>query len=493
MTSATNGAPRGGAGAAFFASRFGIDEQLCERLLGIALGRGGDYAELYFEHRENGNIVFEDQKVKSAGGGVMSGVGVRVIRGDSIGYAYTEDLSFEAIKTACEAAAHISTAGERNLPVNVGPQSVPSYYPVLNPAAEVGAAEKLAVIRRADEAARRYHPSIVRVDVTLVDELKRVLIASSDGKFVSDVQPMVRFNVGCLSEIDGSRQTARSGGGGRYGMEYFEQVTPESLAVEAAREAVLLQEAVPAPAGVMPVVLGAGDSGILLHEAVGHGLEADFNRKQTSTYSGRVGQLVASPLVTVVDDGTIVNSRGSINIDDEGNPGRRNTLIENGVLRAYMQDRISSKHYRTDPTGNSRRETFRHYPMPRMTNTYMLAGETPPEDIIRSVDKGIYCVAYSGGQVNISNGDFVFSVTEGYLIENGRLGAPIKGVTLIGNGPDVLSKVTAVGTDYKLSDGRWTCGKDGQSVPVGVGMPTVLVSGITVGGTEQAAGGGALS
>ncbi|HLZ70039.1 MAG TPA: metallopeptidase TldD-related protein [Dehalococcoidia bacterium] len=493
MTSQANGAPRGGAGAAFFAGRFGIDEQLCERLLGVALGRGGDYAELYFEHRENGNIVFEDQKVKSAGGGVMSGVGVRVIRGDSIGYAYTEDLSFEAIKAACEAAAHISTAGEQNLPVGIDAAPTPSYYPVLNPAAEVGAAEKLAVIRRADEAARRYHPSIVRVDVSLVDELKRVLIASSDGKFISDVQPMVRFNVGCLSEIDGSRQTARSGGGGRYGMEYFAQVTPEALAIEAAREAVLLQEAVPAPAGVMPVVLGAGDSGILLHEAVGHGLEADFNRKQTSTYSGRVGQLVASELVTVVDDGTIVNSRGSINIDDEGNPGRRNTLIEDGVLRAYMQDRISAKHYRTDPSGNSRRETFRHYPMPRMTNTYMLAGETPPEEIIRSVDKGIYCVAYSGGQVNISNGDFVFSVTEGYLIENGRLGSPIKGVTLIGNGPDVLSRVTAVGTDYKLSDGRWTCGKDGQSVPVGVGMPTVLVSGITVGGTEQAAGGGELS
>jgi TldD protein len=477
--------PRGGPGAAFFASRFALDEHVCERLLAVALSRGGDYAELYFEHRESGNIVFEEQRVKNASGGVMQGLGVRVIRGDAIGYAYTEDLEFEAMQKAAETAAQISTAGERNLPVEVGVRGTPSYYPVLTPTTEVAATEKLAMIRRADEAARSYHPSISRVDVSFVDEIKRVLVASSDGKFVSDVQPMLRFNVGCLSEIDGSRQTARTGGGGRYGMEYFDLTPPESLALEAAREAVLLQEAVPAPAGPMPVVLGAGDSGILLHEAVGHGLEADFNRKQTSTYSGRVGQLVASELVTVVDDGTIPNSRGSINIDDEGNPGRNNLLIEGGVLRAYMQDRISSRHYRTDPSGNSRRETFRHYPMPRMTNTYMLAGESAPDDIIRSVDRGIYCVAYSGGQVNISNGDFVFSVTEGYLIENGRVGAPIKGVTLIGNGPEVLSKVTAVGADFKLSDGRWVCGKDGQSVPVGVGMPTVLVSSITVGGTEQ--------
>jgi len=477
--------PRGAAGAAFFASRFGIDEALSERLLGVALGRGGDYAELYFEHRDSGNIVFEDQQVKNAGGGIMQGVGIRVIRGDSIGYAYTEDLTFEAMKGAAEAAAHISTAGEHNLPVEVKGGDTPSYYPVLNVTTDVAAAEKMTMIRRADVAARRYHPSITRVDVSFVDEIKRVLIASSDGKFVSDVQPMLRFTVGCLSELSGKRQTARTGGGGRYGMDYFERTTPESIAEEAAREAVLQQEAVAAPAGVMPVVLGAGDSGILLHEAVGHGLEADFNRKQTSTYAGRVGQLVASDLVTVVDDGTIESSRGSINIDDEGNAGRYNTLIEGGVLRAYMQDKISSKHYRTDPTGNSRRETFRHYPMPRMTNTYMLAGQSEPDEIIRSVDRGIYCVAYSGGQVNISNGDFVFSVTEGYMIEGGRVTAPIRGVTLIGNGPEVLSKVTAVGSDYKLSDGRWTCGKDGQSVPVGVGMPTVLVSGITVGGTEQ--------
>jgi TldD protein len=247
---------------------------------------------------------------------------------------------------------------------------------------------------------------------------------------------------------------------------------------------VLLQSAIDAPAGTFPVVLGAGDSGILLHEAVGHGLEADFNRKKTSNYSDRVGQSVASSLVTVVDDGTIRNSRGTINVDDEGSLPKKNVLIEEGILQGYMQDRISARHFKVDPSGNGRRETFRHYPMPRMTNTYMLPGSDDPEDIIRSVDRGLYCLSYAGGQVNISNGDFVFSVTEAYMIEGGKRGAPVKGVTLIGNGPDTLSKVTMVGADYQLSDGRWTCGKEGQSVPVGVGMPTVLVSGITVGGTQ---------
>ena len=321
--------------------------------------------------------------------------------------------------------------------------------------------------------------------MTLVDETRRVLIATSDGRLVGDVQPQINLRISCLSEVNGSRQVARAAGGGRYGMEYFTLRPPESLALEAARRAVLLQEAQEAPAGTLPVVLAAGDSGILLHEAVGHGLEADFNRKRTSTYTDRVGQPVASPLCTVVDDGTVLNARGSINIDDEGNPGRANTLIAGGVLQGYMQDRISARHFGVAPSGNARRQSFKHHPMPRMTNTYMLAGETPPEEIIRSVQRGIYCVAYSGGQVNISNGDFVFAVQESYLIEDGHLTAPLRDVNLIGNGPDVLSKVTAVGTDFELSDGGWVCGKYGQGVPVSLGMPTVLVSGITVGGTKQ--------
>jgi len=416
---------------------------------------------------------------------------VRVIVGDAVGYAYTEDLSRESMRRAADTAAQISMRSRAVDPIGVGPSgdSQPQFYPILRESIEAAAADKLAVIRRADEAARAYHPSIARVDITIADETKRILIATSDGRLAGDVQPLVRFNVTCLSEVDGSRQTSRTGGGGRFGMEYFERVSPESLAVEAARQAVLLQEAEEAPAGTLPVVLAAGDSGVLLHEAVGHGLEADFNRKRTSTYSDRVGQSVASSLCTIVDDGTIVNSRGSINVDDEGNPGRANTLIRDGMLEGYMQDRISARHFGVSPTGNSRRQTFKNYPMPRMTNTYMLAGETPPEEIIRSVKRGIYCVAYDGGQVNISNGDFVFGVTEGYLIEDGQITNPIRNASLIGNGPDVLSKVTMVGTDFTLSDGRWTCGKAGQIVPVGVGMPTVLVSGITVGGTKQTAGG----
>jgi TldD protein len=478
----------GGPAAAFFQDTFAIDSTVLTEMLGVALGRGGEYAELYFEYRESGSIVFEDQAVKNVGGGVMQGLGVRVIQGDAVGYAYTEDLSREAMRRAADTAAQISTRNRTIDPVDMTIERPPQFYPVLQESVEAAAADKLAVIRRADRAARAYHPSIARVDISLLDETKRVLIATSDGRLAGDVQPLVRINITCLSEIDDSRQTARTGGGGRFGMEYFSRVTPESLAQEAARQAVLLQEAEEAPAGTLPVVLAAGDSGVLLHEAVGHGLEADFNRKRTSTYTDRVGKSVASELCTVVDDGTILNSRGSLNVDDEGNPGRSNVLIQNGVLQGYMQDRISARHFKVAPTGNSRRQTFKHYPMPRMTNTYMLAGETPPEEIIRSVERGIYCVSYDGGQVNISNGDFVFGVTEGYLIENGRVTAPIRNASLIGNGPDVLSKVTMAGTDFTLSDGRWTCGKAGQSVPVGVGMPTVLVSGITVGGTKAAGG-----
>ncbi len=474
-------APRSG----FFTERFGIDDKIMNDILTVALSRGGDYADLYFEHRQTSSIFFEEQAVKQAGGGVMQGVGVRVVQGDATGYAYTEDLTPEAMRQAADTAAKIASRRDRVGPIGVTSRKVADLYPVRIPSWEAAANDKLAIIRRADVAARAYDPMVQRVVVSFGDEIKHVAIATSDGRLVEDIQPMIRLNVQCLSEKGDSRQTAVGGGGGRLGMEYFEAHTPEEIAQDAARQAVLLQSAVEAPAGQLPVVLGAGDSGILLHEAVGHGLEADFNRKETSNYSGRVGQSVASSLVTVVDDGTIANSRGTINVDDEGNLPKKNVLIEEGILQGYMQDRISARHFGVEPSGNGRRETFRHYPMPRMTNTYMLPGESDPEEIIKSVDRGLYCLSYSGGQVNISNGDFVFSVTEAYLIEGGRVTAPVKNVTLIGNGPETLSKVTMVGTDYELSDGRWTCGKDGQSVPVGVGMPSVLVSGITVGGTKS--------
>ncbi len=474
-----------GSGLDFFRQRYGIDQAVATRLLDAALAQGGDYAELYFEHRTAGNINFEQQAVKSANRSITQGLGVRVLLGEAVGYAYTEDLSTDAMLRAAETAAKIASRGGHTPPQDVVHYETAHYYSPAASSIEVPAADKVALIRRADDAARRFDSSIARVDITLADELKYIAIFTSDGRMTGDVQPMVRFNVSCLSERDGQRQSSRWGGGGRMGLPYFETNRPEDLAAEAARQAVLLQDAVEAPAGTFPVVLAAGDSGILLHEAIGHGLEADFNRKKTSNYSDRIGQVVASELCTVVDDGTITNSRGSINIDDEGNLPGYNVLIENGVLQSYLQDRISAGALGTKPSGNGRRQSFQHYPMPRMTNTYMLGGQSAPDDIIKSVNKGIYCVAFSGGQVNISNGDFVFSVTEGYMIEDGKIARPIRNVNLIGNGPDVLTKVTAVGHDFRLSDGRWTCGKDGQSVPVGVGIPTVLVSGMTVGGTAM--------
>lgn len=468
-----------------FSTRYNIDSAAMSSLLSLALSRGGDFAELFFEHRTQSAISWEDQQVKSASRNVSQGLGIRVVHGDAIGYAYTESLESAAMKKAAETAARIGAGRGDAGPVDATPQLAGvAYYSADDPLTNLPAAAKVALLERADVAARAYDGSIARVDASVADELKYILIARSDGKVVGDVQPLVRINVSALSDRDGSRQVARSGGGGRLGMEYFDRITPEELARDAARQAILQQDAIEAPAGTLPVVLAAGDSGVLLHEAVGHGLEADFNRKGTSNYTGRVGQQVASDLVTVVDDGTIANSRGSINVDDEGNETRRNVLIEGGTLRGYLQDEMSARHFGIAPSGSGRRETFKHYIMPRMTNTFMLPGEDAPEDIVRSVDRGIYCVSYSGGQVNISNGDFVFSVTEAYMIEQGHITSPVRNVTLIGNGPDVLSKVTKVGSDYQLSDGRWTCGKDGQSVPVGVGMPTVLVSGITVGGTK---------
>jgi TldD protein len=471
-------------GANYIRDKFGVDAAIASSVLDTALSMGGDYAELFFEHRDAGNIVYEQQAVKNATRSLSQGMGVRVLAGEAVGYAYTEDLDVPDLRRAAETAARIASRDEKTPPVDVVHYETPQFYSPEGSTVNVPATDKVDLMTRADQAARAYDSSIGRVDINFVDELKHIAIFTSDGRMASDVQPLVRFNVSCLSERDGSRQTARWGGGGRMGMAYFEESTPEALAEEAARQAVLLQSSIEAPAGTFPVVLAAGDSGILLHEAIGHGLEADFNRKKTSNYSGRIGELVASELCTVVDDGTIEQSRGSINVDDEGNMPGKNVVIEDGVLQGYLQDRISAGAFGTKPTGNGRRQSFKHYPMPRMTNTYMLGGESDPEDIIKSVNKGIYCVAFSGGQVNISNGDFVFSVTEGYMIEDGKVTAPIRNVNLIGNGPDVLTKVTAVGHDFALSDGRWTCGKDGQSVPVGVGIPTTLVSGMTVGGTS---------
>jgi TldD protein len=424
--------------------------------------------------------------VRTVGRGVTLGLGVRVLRGDATGYAYTEELAEDRMLEAARTAAQIASSGGGPGPVAITPIVLPSFYSVPRSSLEHPGTEKVELLRRADTAARAADPRIVRVDVSMVEQWKEVLVVSSDGRLARDRQPMLRFTVSVVAEEGKLRQIGRASGAGRFGMEYFQRPgqSPEELGREAARLAIGMLHAEEAPAGPMEVVLGPGESGILLHEAVGHGLEADFNRKRTSNYTDQVGQPVASALCTVIDDGTIGNARGSINVDDEGNPGRRNVLIQDGVLVGYMQDHISAKHFGSDPSGNGRRESYRHEPLPRMTNTILAPGEDDPQDIIRSVKRGVYAKHFSGGQVNISNGDFVFSLTESYLIEDGKITAPLKGVNLIGNGPDVLRKVTMLGSDFKLSDGTWTCGKDGQSVPVGIGTPTVKISEITVGGTR---------
>lgn len=463
-----------------------IDVAIASRLIAEALGSGGEYADLYFEYRSGADFVFEEGRVRTVGQGVVLGLGVRVLRGDATGYAYTEELSEERMREAARTAGQIASGGGAPGPVGLHPVKLPNFYPVAQPSIERPGRDKVELLRRADQAARAADPRIVRVEASLSEEWREVLVVTSDGRFARDRQPMIRFGVTAVAEANGKRQGGRSGGACRRGMDIFEQPTqsPEEHGREAARLAIAMLDAEDAPAGPMPVVLGPGESGILLHEAVGHGLEADFNRKRTSNYTDQIGKPVASALCTVIDDGTLGSARGSINVDDEGHEGRKNVLIENGILVGYMQDRISSRHFKTEATGNGRRESFRHEPLPRMTNTLMMAGQDNPEDIIRSVKRGVYAKRFSGGQVNISNGDFVFSLTESYLIEDGKLTAPLKGVNLIGNGPDVLRKVDMVGSDFELSPGTWTCGKDGQSVPVGIGTPTVKISEITVGGTR---------
>ncbi len=465
-----------------------IDAALANRLLGIALEAGGDYADIYFEFRVSADYSLEDEQVKTLGRGITLGLGVRVMRGDATGYAYCEDLAWEKMAHAARTAGQIA-AGGGHAPVSVSPMAhiaAPSFYAVPTPSLMVAAPEKLELLRAADRAARAFDTRIVKVQASFVESIREVLLFTSDGRMATDLQPILRFGVAAVAEENGKRQSGSGGGGGRYGMDYFANAKTDATAHgrEAARIAIAMLDARDAPAGEMPVVLGPGDSGILLHEAVGHGLEADFNRKETSNYSGQMGKVVASPLCTVVDDATIAGSRGAVNMDDEGYAGQRNVLIENGVLVGYMHDRLSAKHFGILPTGNGRRESFRSMPLPRMTNTSLMGGKDDPEDIIKSVKRGIYAKRFSGGQVNISNGDFLFSLTESYLIEDGKLTAPLKGVNLIGNGPDVLRKVDMLGSDFQLSDGIWTCGKDGQSVPVNVGTPTVRIASITVGGTQ---------
>jgi TldD protein len=461
-----------------------IDAAIAQKLLTVALSKGGNYADLFFEYRAAGGFVFDEGILKSASRGVVLGLGVRVMKGDATGYAYVEELEWEAMKRAATTAAQIATGGRGGEPVAARTLSLPRRYELDQVTLDVPGTAKRALLERAAAAAHAADPRVIKVETSLAEEIREILIVTSDGKLARDVQPLMRFGIRVIAEENGKRQEGSSGGGGRTTIGYFEGKSPEWHAKEAVAQALTMLRAQEAPAGTMEVVLAPGDSGILLHEAVGHGLEADFNRKGTSNYAGQIGKPVASELCTVVDDATLLQSRGSINVDDEGNEPRSSVLIENGKLTDYMHDRLSAEHYKRAPSGNGRRESFACAPMPRMTNTILMAGPHSPDEIVRSVKRGIYAKKFGGGQVDITNGDFVFSLTESYLVEDGKITAPLKGVNLIGNGPDVLRKVVMLGNDVAVSDGIWTCGKDGQSVPVGVGCPTIKISAITVGGTK---------
>ena len=469
----------------YFIDKLGISERLMERCLGEALSAGGDYADLYFESVTSTSLGIDESIVKSASQGISVGCGIRVVSGERTGFAFTDDLSSERLLRAARTAALIANGPAKELASGFrhGAET-PSLYPIAGVASDLEIAAKLKLIQRADKAARDFDPRITQVRAGINDELRRILIAASDGTYASDTQPLARLNVFVIAKDAQGTARGTSGGGGRVTLDFIEGTkSPEHFAREAARTAILQLGAAEAPAGEMEVVLGPGWPGVLLHEAVGHGLEADFNRKKTSAFAGLIGQQVASSKVTVVDIGTMPNRRGSLNVDDEGVPTRETVLIENGILKGFLSDKMNGSLMGQTSTGSGRRESYQHIPMPRMTNTYMLNGDDVPADIIKSVKRGLYAVNFGGGQVDITNGKFVFSASEAYLIEDGVVTRPVKGATLIGNGPEALKYVSMVGNDLALDEGIGTCGKAGQSVPVGVGMPTIKLDRMTVGGT----------
>jgi TldD protein len=474
------------ASLAFFRDRYGVDDRAVARTLDTALARRVDAADLFFEYTTQDSLVLEEGIVKSGDRHVEQGVGVRAIAGERQGYAHSDELSVESLALAAATARAISADAGGAAAVAVRTQRGPhDLYPVEHAPTDVPVDRKVALLDEIDAYARSRDPRIVQVMASCVSELRRVLIARSDGARVADLRPLVRLNVQVIAEDGTRREVGYQGMGGRAGFDALEAPAAwQALVDEAVRIATLNLAAEPCPAGTLTVVLGPGWPGILLHEAIGHGLEGDFNRKRTSAFSDRLGERVAREGVTVVDDGTLPGRRGSLNVDDEGTPTQRTVLIEDGILRGYLQDRLNARLMGMQPTGNGRRESYAHLPMPRMTNTFMLAGADDPEEILRGVDRGIYAVSFGGGQVDITSGKFVFSASEAYRIEHGRLGAPLKGATLIGNGPDVLMRVSRIGNDLALDRGVGTCGKDGQSVPVSVGLPTLRIDELTVGGTQ---------
>jgi TldD protein len=468
-------------------AQFGLTDREIQQALGKVKVRDVDYADLYFESDVSESVSMEEGIVKRAVKSVSQGVGVRATSGEKTGFAYSDELTSRDLEIAADTARYIANSPQGNQPVPVTHRPAPAHdlYPIKTTELEVATSERVDLLNLIDAEARRYDPRIKNVMASFNTEYKRIIVATTDGLMVNDVQPLSRLNVTCIAEENGNRQIGTFGGGGRIGFSYYrEQDRYRQYAREAARQAILNLSATDAPAGVMPVVLAGGWPGILLHEAIGHGLEADFNRKKTSAFSSLIGKRVASDVCTIVDDGTLPFRRGSLNMDDEGTPTKRTVLIERGILRGYITDRLNAKLMGIPLTGNGRRESFQSIPLPRMTNTFMLAGESDPDEIVKSVKKGLYAVSFGGGQVDITNGKFVFSTSEAYLIEDGKITRPVKGATLIGNGPEILTRVSMVGHDLKLDEGIGTCGKDGQSVPVGVGLPTIKVDEITVGGTQ---------
>ena len=468
-------------------ARFGVTDRDIEQALGRVKVSAVDYADLYFEYCQSESVSMEEGIVKRATKSVGQGVGVRATAGEKTGFAYSDELTSKDLNIAADTARYIANSVQGTVPVPVTqrPALPRDLYPHDRATIEVATRERVTLLNAIDAEARRYDPRIKNVMAAYNTEYKVMLVATSDGLMVGDIQPLSRLQVTCIAEENGNRQVGTFGGGGRIGLEYFQNDQRYlHFAREAAREAILNLSAVDAPAGVMPVVLGGGWPGILLHEAIGHGLEADFNRKKTSAFSNLLGKKVASEVCTIVDDGTLPFRRGSLNVDDEGTPTSRTVLIEKGILRGYITDKLNARLMGIPVTGNGRRESYQSVVLPRMTNTFMLAGESDPQDIIKSVKKGLYAVSFGGGQVDITNGKFVFSASEAYLIEDGKITRPVKGATLIGSGPDILKQVSMVGHDLKLDEGIGTCGKEGQSVPVGVGLPTIRIDEITVGGTK---------
>ena len=462
---------------------YALDNQRLQAVFGHIMAHRVDYADLYFQYSRCESWSLEEGIVKSGSFNIDQGVGVRAVSGEKTAFAYSDDISREALAAAAQATRAIARQGGGNA-VQVAKRGIGhNLYAPNDPLASLSDAEKVALLERLERLARARDPRVTQVMAWLAGEYEVVLVARSDGMLAADVRPLVRVSLQVIVEHEGRREQGSAGGGGRFDYGYFTDAVLEDYAKEAVDQALVNLEARPAPAGTMTVVLGSGWPGILLHEAIGHGLEGDFNRKGTSAFTGRIGERVAAPGVTVVDDGTLARRRGSLNIDDEGNPTQRNVLIENGVLRNYMQDTLNARLMRLPVTGNGRRESYAHIPMPRMTNTYMLNGTADPQEIIASVSKGLYAVNFGGGQVDITNGKFVFSASEAYMIENGRITYPVRGATLIGNGPDALTRVAMIGNDLTLDPGVGTCGKEGQSVPVGVGQPTLRIDGLTVGGT----------